>query len=129
MAYNDKFYLAPEDLYRFGNSTSSFLDRIRPGEVQLAEQNGIEMIVANGAGVSLYSKEGAEKASLAGWVWEIPAQTSFPIGLVLIDDGDASKPGHYTLAPANTMPYAKYVGLLGEVAISCQKVFKKTKVS
>ena len=44
------------DLYRFGNASSPRLDGIRPfKDVMVMKQNGIEMVVANGNGVSLSS--------------------------------------------------------------------------
>jgi hypothetical protein len=57
--------------------------------------NGIDDVIANGNGVSLYNKERIDACTLTGWVWEIKAGTHFPPGFKLIKDDDPL--GHYTL--------------------------------
>jgi hypothetical protein len=74
MKTEEKLYLAPEDLYRLGNATSPLMTRMRPGEVDIVAINGINTIVANRKGVSLYNKTGLALAPLKGWVWEISAR-------------------------------------------------------
>ena len=123
MKKNEKLYLVPEDLYRLGNATSPLLTKIRPGEIDLIEVNGIKMIVANAKGVSLYNKTGLDMVPLKGWVWEISANTQLPFGLKLIKDDRPE--GHYTLCPNRNMPVNEFVGLLESVVVYCQKVFKK----
>ena len=125
MASNERLYLAPEDLYRIGNGGSPLMSKFRPGELMTFDQNGVEMVIANGRGISLYNKSGLDEAPLTGWVWEITAGSHFPIGLQLIDDGNADRPGHYTLAPSYNMSLSRYFSLLEEVALSAQKVYKK----
>ena len=121
----EMLYIAKEDLYRFGNSTSARISKVRPREIQTIEVNGIVSIVANGAGVSLFNKDGLDKNQhLTGWVWEIKQGTHFPVGLKLIKDTIGS-PGHHMLAPSRNMPLSQYIGLLEQVAISCQKIYKK----
>ncbi len=53
---NEKLYLTQEDLYRFGNSTSSRLIKVRPTEIDTIEINGTLTVVANNKGVSLFNK-------------------------------------------------------------------------
>ncbi len=120
---NEKLYLAQEDLYRFGNSTSSRISNVRPREITTVSMNGIETIVANGNGVSLFNKTGLEATHLTGWVWEIKQNTHFPMGLKLVKDTKGL--GHYLLAPAHNMPLSQYIGLLEQVAIRCKKINKK----
>ena len=84
--------------------------------------NGIETIVANNNGVSLFNKEGLSVTPLTGWVWEIKKNTSFPVGLKLVKRGSK---GHHMLVPTHNMPFNLYVGLLEQVAIHCQKILKK----
>jgi len=123
MKTNEVIYLSPETLYRLGNSSSPLLTRVRPGEVDIIEVNGIKMIVANGKGISLYNKVGLDLAPLSGWVWEIKSQTSIPLGLKLIKD---DKPeGHYSLCPTRNMSVHEFVSLLEKVVIYCKKSFKK----
>lgn len=123
MANNEKLYLTQEDLYRIGNSTSSKLTDVRQGEIKTIEVNGVKTIVANDKGVSLYNKQGLNDAPLSGWVYEIKEGTALPSGLKLWKDPDIT--GHYHVCAAQNMPYHKYVGLLEELAIHCQKIFKK----
>ena len=123
MARNEPLYLAPETLYRLGNGTSPLMTRIRPGEIDIIEVNGIKVIVSNGKGISLYNKHGLDLAPLSGWVWEISQNTQLPPGLKLIRDD--SPEGHYSLCPNQNMPVSELVGLLERVAIGCKKVFKK----
>ena len=125
MSHQEILYIASEDLYRLGNASSSLISRVRTVDMDTNELNGITIIIANGKGISLYSKMGLEKISLSGWVWEIKAGTVFPLGLELIKDTDDKPQGHYTLAPARNMPYSEYISLLENVAIQCQKVFRK----
>lgn len=119
----EKLYLAPEVLYRIGNATSPLLSKLRPGEIDLIDMNGVKMLVANGKGVSLYNKRGLDVAPLTGWVWEIAASTPLPVGLRLIKD--SSPEGHYTLCPAKNMSVHEFVALLEKVVLHCRKVFRK----
>lgn len=123
MANNEKLYLTQEDLYRFGNASSSRLNRLRIGEINTMEQNGITMIIANNKGVSLFNEEGMNLSPLTGWVWEIKQNTALPQGLKLIKKGSK---GHHMLVPLNTMPLSRYISLLEQIAIHCKKIFKKT---
>ena len=123
MSSKENLYLAPEILYRLGNSTSPLLTKMRPDDINLIEVNGVKMVVANQKGVSLYNKEGLDLVPLSGWVWEIKAHTNLPPGLKLIKDNNPL--GHYTLSPVRNMPVHEFIGLLEKVAIHCKKVFKK----
>lgn len=120
----EKLYIAQEDLYRFGNLTSPRMSHIRPKDAQTVNINGIETIVANGSGVSLFNKEGLDGTHLTGWIWEIQKGTSFPVGLKLVKDTKGAI-GHHLLVPAHTMPLSQYIGLLEQVAIRCKKILKK----
>lgn len=123
MRQNEKLYLVPEDLYRLGNATSPLLSRIRPGEIDLVEVDGIKMIIANGKGISLYNKVGLDLMPLKGWVWEISANTHLPFGLRLNKDDNPE--GHYTICPDRNMPVHEFVGLLESIVINCKKLYKK----
>jgi len=118
----ENLYIAKEDLFRLGNSSSARLSRVKPSEITTVEINGIETIVANNNGVSLFSQEGLAESPLTGWVWEVKRSTVFPQGLKLVKRGSK---GHYMLVPTRNMPLSQYIGLLEQVAIHCKKVFKK----
>lgn len=100
------------------------MNDVRPRDVNTYVQDGIEIVIANGRGISLYNKKGLQKSPLSGWVWQINAGTSLPLGLGLTKDEDPE--GHYTLVPSFNMPLSKFKGLLEEVALNCTKVFKTT---
>lgn len=125
MSQQETLYIASEDLYRFGNASSSLISRVRTIDIDTSELNGITVVIANRKGISLYNTMGLEKVNLSGWVWEIKAGTVFPLGLELIKDAGDEPQGHYTLAPAYNMPYSEYISLLEKVAIHCQKAFRK----
>ena len=116
------FYICEEDLFRFGNSASSRLANVRPREITTVVVNGIEIIVANNNGVSVFNKEGLEQTHLTGWVWEIKRGTPFPIGLKLVQRGSK---GHHMLVPMHNMPLTQFVGLLEQVAVHSKRVFQK----
>lgn len=118
-------FLAPEDLYRLGNATSPRLTHVRrPKDIDTIEVNGITVVVANGKGVSLATKDRIDKTPVSGWVWKISKGTQMPIGLKLIND----RMGHYSICPQSNMPLDEFIGLLSKLAMRCQKVFKKQVV-
>lgn len=123
MKNNEAIYLSPETLYRIGNGSSPLLTKVRPGEIDTIEVNGITHIVANGKGISLYNKRGLDLAPLTGWVWEISANTQLPNGLKLIKDDRPE--GHYSLCPIRNMSVHEFISHLEKVVIHCKKVFKK----
>ncbi|WP_445366138.1 hypothetical protein ACJJJB_09555 [Microbulbifer sp. ANSA001] len=118
----EDLFMAPEDLFRLGNSTSPRLDHIRrPKDVDTTEINGILIVIANGKGISLSTKSRIESTPMSGWVWKISKGTPVPPGLKLLND----RPGHYSIAPTANMPLDEFKGLLSKMALKCQKVFKK----
>jgi hypothetical protein len=119
----ESLYLAPEVLYRIGNSTSPMFSRVRPDEVDLQDLNGVKVIVANGKGLSLYNKTGLDDAPLSGWVWEVAANTPMPQGIRLLRDPRPE--GHYTLCPVSNMTVHEFVAAVEKLVIHCRKVFKK----
>jgi len=120
-----EFFLVPAEIFRVGNATSPRLSHIRGGEVDVIEQNGVPVIIANGKGVSVYDAAGLKKVPLSGWVWRFKINTPLPFGLKLVNDYEH----HYCIAPTVTMPVDKYKGLLEELALRCERVFKTSGVS
>lgn len=107
------------DLYRFGNASSPRLDHVRPlKDIAVVKQNGIELIIANGNGVSLSSKFDPSKKN----TWKISRNTPLPKGLRLVSDRRPGKGDHYMIAPVENMPFMKFIGLLQELAVHCTKV-------
>lgn len=116
-----EFYLAPEEIFRLGNSVGPRLSNLRPRDVQIVNINGIDIIIANGKGVSVFDKVGINESPLRGWVWYFSQNTILPIGLKLVNDKDH----HYCIAPIHNMPVDKYKGLLEEMALHAKRIFKK----
>lgn len=116
-----EFYIIPEDVFRMGNASSPRMHFPRASEVDLTEINGIKIVIANGRGVSLYTKEELEATTLTGWVWKFSAKTSIPFELKLVND----KRGHYCVAPKMNMPADMYKGLLEKMGLSAERVYKK----
>ena len=107
------------DFYRNGNATGPRLDHVRPfHDVAIITTNGIQTIVANGNGISLSTKFDPKRKN----TWKVPFKTSLPHGIKLVKDLRPGHDGHYMLAPAQNMPFVKFVGLLQELAIHCQRV-------
>ena len=118
-------FLAPEDLFRLGNATSPRLTHIRrPKDIDTIEINGITVVVANGKGISLATKDRLDKTPIGGWVWKIAKGTTMPMGLKLVND----RLGHYSICPLSNMPLDEFIGLLSKLAMKCQKVFNKQVV-
>ncbi|MCW8126573.1 hypothetical protein [Microbulbifer halophilus] len=116
-----EFYILPEELFRLGNSTSPRLSNVRPRDVDTMEVNGINMIIANGKGISVFDIDGINESPMTGWVWKFSPNTRPPVGLKMVQD----KAHHYCISPAQNMPLDKYKGLLEEMALSATRVFKK----
>lgn len=107
------------DLYRFGNASSPKLDGVRAfKDVMVMKNNGIEMVIANGNGISLSSTFDPKKRN----TWKLPKKTVIPTGLRLIKDLRPGRGDHFMIAPTSSMPFTKYIGLLQELAVSCKKV-------
>ncbi|MGM8226204.1 hypothetical protein ACSV5M_06455 [Cellvibrio sp. ARAG 10.3] len=107
------------DLYRFGNTSGPKLDGVRAfKDIMVIKNNGIEIVVANGNGISLSSTFDPKKRN----TWKLLKNTPIPIGLRLVKDLRPGRSDHFMIAPTNNMPFTKYIGLLQELAVSCIKV-------
>ncbi|GLQ31065.1 hypothetical protein [Litoribrevibacter albus] len=116
-----EFYLIPEEIFRMGNASEPKLSNVRARDVNTMEVNGIRVIIANGKGVSVFDKVGINESPMNGWVWRFPPNCNLPAGLKFVQD----KPHHYCIAPIQNMPVDKYKGLLEEMALKAQRVYKK----
>ncbi|MFC6633553.1 hypothetical protein [Microbulbifer taiwanensis] len=122
MLVNKEFYIVPEEVFRVGNGSGPRMHMVRPSEVDVTEVNGVKVIIANGRGVSLYTQDELNATTLTGWIWKFKAQTQIPQGLKLVND----KPGHFCVAPVSNMPVDLYKGLLEQMGMKAEKVWKKT---
>lgn len=116
-----EFYLIPEDVFRLGNSQGPTLDNVRSRDIEFIELGGIKVVVANGKGVSVFDREGINQSPMTGWVWRLAMNVALPVGLKLVKD----KPNHFCIAPTQNMPLDKYKGLLEELGLKAERVFKK----
>lgn len=83
----EDLFIAPEDLYRLGNSSDPRLTHIRrPKDVDTVEMNGVLVVIANGKGISLATKGRIEGSGTNGCVWRLPKGAPMPNGLRLIND-------------------------------------------
>ncbi len=117
-------YLLADDLYRVGNSEKPRLENVRPNDIQTYERNGLQMVRANGRGISLGTEQYLSALNVTGWLWKIPAKTALPLGLVIVPDPDPRKGGHFLLCPNSDMTMDKYKGLLSELALHCERIRK-----
>jgi hypothetical protein len=96
--------VTPVDLYRAGNSTGPRMDRVRPTDIVVIQQHGVDWVNPQQGGVS--TREAIYWPS-RHW-WRILQGTSFTDFLVLRKDhGD-----HWLWEPARGMEFAEYVRLL-----------------
>ena len=82
------------------------------------------MVIANGKGISVFTKKGLEVEKLTGFAWLFIKGTKLEAGLKLIDD---EKPEHYTLAPEKNMSVEEYKSLLAKMGVKCDKYLKLNK--
>lgn len=116
-----EFFLVPEEIFRLGNTTSARLAHVRDKDIKTTQINGVIMVIADGRGISVFDKVGILASPMSGWAWRFRPNTTFPIGLKLVQD----KAHHYHIAPTHNMPMSKYIGLLEELALKADRVFKK----
>lgn len=98
----------PVDLYRMGNANSPRLDRVRPQDVSIYEENGQSWVMPNSGGISTFSVQGKGK----NW-WKLDRGTEIPFELTLINDHD----NHWAWEPSSIMPLEQYetaLRLMGE---------------
>jgi len=124
MSTPDEFFIIPEDVFRLGSSASPQLGHVRASDVDIIVVSGIRVVVANRKEISVYDAAAIEAVPLTGWVWKIPRHTHLPPGLTLVRD----YVGYYLLSPTQNMPVDRYKGILEELGLKAQKVFKKTTV-
>ena len=120
----DYLYMLDEDLFRIGNASTPNLHNIRPRDMDTFAQKDIMMVISNGKGISLGNQEWIDRSKMSGWLWRIPKSTPLPRGLAVSPDQKSPQKGHFLLCPSETMPMARYYGLLVELAVLCEKVKK-----
>ena len=81
-----EFYIIPEEIFRLGNLNSPRLSNVRPRDVNTTIINGIEVIIANGKGISVFDKTGINESPMSGWVWQFSQNIQIPVGLKLVQD-------------------------------------------
>jgi hypothetical protein len=112
-------YLSQADLFRLGNASTPKLDNVREVDVELFERNGIQMVRANGKGISLFTEAGIARLK-GGWLWKIPHGTPMPSGVALFNNHGT----HYVICPIADMTLDGYKALLSNLALRCERVRK-----
>lgn len=87
-------------------------------DIQVSKVNGIDVVIANGNGISLSSTFDPKKRN----TWKLEKNTPIPTGLKLVRDLRPGRDDHFMITPASNMPFVKYIGLLQELAVHCKKV-------
>ena len=116
-----EFYIVPEDVFRLGNNNNPRLSNVRPRDVDIVKINRIDVVVANGKSISVFDRAGINASPMAGWVWRFALNLPLPVGLKMVSD----KKHHYCIAPIHNMPVDKYKGLLEEMALCAERIYKK----
>lgn len=111
------------DLYRMGNATwPAFTEERARTDVVIMQKDGIEVVVANGNGFSAFDHLTKVMRRPGKKIWKIRKGVPMPEGLKLVKDLRQGHEGHYMLAPANSMPLKKYLGILEELGLDRSKV-------
>jgi hypothetical protein len=97
------------DHYRAGNASSARLDKIRSGEVEIFQRNGIEFVSLGSGGVSTFTTIEHE---LRGKWWKLPLRSSYDDRLLHVwnDFGN-----HWSWEPCKEMPLSDYLAALTDV--------------
>ena len=88
----------------------------------IVNQDGIDVVVANGNGFSAFDHLTAIMKRPGKKVWRIKRGAMIPPDLRLVKDLRPAHDGHYMIAPATTMPLKKYLGLLEELGMDRSRV-------
>jgi hypothetical protein len=96
----------PCDLFRAGNKSGPRMDYVRPADITIFKQNGMDYARARGGGVSTYT---SKDPTLGGTWWVLPQGTDYDDKLLFLkDDGT----GHVEWEPNQDMPVTGYVAIL-----------------
>lgn len=95
--------------------------KIKVHQFILHEHYGIRLIFPNGRGVRLLTLEELNKLPFAGWVWKLKRFTHIPPRLRMLKD----ELGQYNLAPMYMFPLSSYKGVLIDMGLNAERVWKK----
>ncbi len=91
-------------------------------DVVIVKQNDIETVMADGNGFSTFDHLTPIMKKPGKKVWQIKKGANLPAELRLIKDLCSGHEGHFMIAPTANMPFAKFIGLLQELAVHCKKI-------
>jgi hypothetical protein len=98
----------PKALYRRGNATVPRIDNVRPSDIAIISQTGVDWVRSRSGGVSCFDYTPPPGT---GRIWYLPAGASYPDELYLRDDGN----GHWNWEPEIDMTLADFKALLAAV--------------
>lgn len=118
-----------KELYRMGNATwPAFTEERARIDVVIIKQDGIEKVIANGNGFSAFDHLTKVMRKPGKKIWRIKKGVLLPLELKLVKDKRPGHQGHYMIAPSETMPLKKYLGILEELGLDRSKVELVTKM-
>ena len=99
--------ITPIDLYRAGNAQGPRMDHVRPIDIAVVQQHGVDWVNPLSGGASTH--EHRFRPARAWWL--IPKGTVFSDGLVVRNDHGA----HWVWEPARSMELREYLRLLADL--------------
>jgi hypothetical protein len=93
--------ITPVDLYRAGNAAGPRMDRLRPIDIPVIQQNGVDWVTPLSGGVSTNEQR---LAPARAW-WLLPSGTIFNALLVVRNDHGS----HWVWEPAQGMELAEFL--------------------
>lgn len=103
----------PVDLFRMGNANSPRMDRVRPQDVSIYEDNDQRWVMPNSGGISTFSMLGKGK----NW-WKLDQGTKIPPDLKLVNDHS----NHWAWEPSSMMSLDQYETALRQISEQFYKV-------
>jgi hypothetical protein len=99
--------ITPVDLYRAGNAAGPRMDRLRPIDIPVIQQNGVDWVIPLSGGVSTNEQR---LAPVRAW-WLLPRGTIFSTLLAVRNDHGS----HWVWEPAQSMELAEFLRLLASL--------------
>jgi len=114
-----------KDLFRMGNSTwPGFSEDRARIDLEIRLINDVEVVIANGNGFSAFDHITTAMKKPGKKVWKIRKGAIIPHGLKLVEDKRPGHKGHYMIAPQESMPLLKFLGLLEELGMDRTRVVR-----
>lgn len=107
--------VTPIELFRAGKPAGPRFERLRPGEVAIQSQNGVDWVVGRSGGASTLEAP----TGIRGTWWRLPAGTAYDDKILYLWR-DYSP--HWAWEPIRDMPLADYVNALNALNVKFIRV-------